>query len=362
METDSKSEVRGPARLRCLGWEGYADGSLASAFVSATGFSVSGENHLSDDAASRKVLDERGSWDVININTPFVRDVLYPAGAVRSLPSRFADRVNNLIQPFNRFKTAVLGPNDELIGLPQRFGPFNLVINQRRLSVSLARDQGFRLALDPGLKGRFGILDYEDFNVMHIAIAAGVNPFERLDEVAVSTFSEAATIIMRSARLATGDHHRMNAALISGEIDFYISGGTYTASSARLADHLEVRAVTPIGGPIDEKGAVAFVEVNALLGDGAAPPYVGEAFLDFISSAEGAKAASLAAGACNPVVQMSEPAIYNLFTRQELGAMQWEDLEEDLSCCADYEIIPDYAMLLRVLQSSSRRSEDFPIT
>jgi spermidine/putrescine transport system substrate-binding protein len=353
-----KVEEQSDARLQWLGWEGYADGDLAAVFQRATGFGISGQSHISDDAAARKVLDERGRWDVININTPFVRDTLYPAGAIRSLSSRFAERVNNLTPPFSRFKAAVFAADGQLIGLPQRFGPFNLVINQKRLSVSTARDRGFRLALDPALKGRFGIVDYEDFNVMHIAIAAGLNPFYSLDEAAVSAFSRAATSILESACLITGDHLQMNAALIAGEIDFYISGGTYTASPARLAGHTEVRAVTPRSGPIDGKGAVAFVEVNALLADGTAPIAVGEAFLDFISSVEGSKAASLAAGACNPVVQMSDPAVFNLFTRRELEAMQWDDLEEDLSYCADYSIIPDYAKLLAVVRDEVKRRTD----
>jgi spermidine/putrescine transport system substrate-binding protein len=354
MEAGLKREAGSNTRLRCLCWEGYADGSLPSAFQRATGFSVSGENHLSDDAASRKVLDERGRWDIININTPFVRDVLYPSGAIRLLAPRFADRLNNLMAPFSRFKAAALDSDNHLIGLPQRFGPFNLVINTKRLSASVARNEGFRLALDPGLKGRFGILDYEDFNVMHIAIAAGVDPFVRLDEAAIAAFSETTATVLKSARLITGDHHRMNSALVGGEIDFYISGGTYTASPARLAGRLEVRAVTPTSGPIDGKGAVAFVEVNALLSDGAAPIAAGEAFLDFISSPQGVKSASLAAGACNPVVQMSDAAIYNLFAREQLNAMQWVDLEENLSYCADYAMIPDYSKLLAIVRSGRR--------
>ncbi len=354
MKVESESDTS----LRWIGWEGYADGDLASAFRRAIGFDISGDSHISDDAAARKVLDERGCWDIININTPFVRDTLYPAGAVRSLSPRFAARIDNLTAPFSRFKAAVIGSDGQLIGLPQRFGPFNLVINQKRLSVSTARDQGFRLALDPALKGRFGILDYEDFNVMHIAIAAGVNPFQSLGEAAVPAFSKAAASILESARLITGDHLQMNAALISGDIDFYISGGTYTASPARLAGHTEVRAVTPTSGPIDGKGAVAFVEVNALLTDGPAPIVAGEAFLDFISSIEGSKAASLAAGACNPIVQMSDPAVFNRFTSRELEAMQWDDLEEDLSYCADYAIIPDYAKLLAIVRAHVKRRAD----
>ncbi|SFV33685.1 hypothetical protein [Hyphomicrobium facile] len=351
MEAAVKRETRSDTNLRCLGWEGYAAGDLPSAFLRASGFRVTGEDHLSDDAASRRILDERGRWDVININTPFVRDVLHPAGAIRPLNSSFSERVSNLRTPFSRFEAAVRDPDYQLIGLPQRCGPFNLVVNQNGLSVATARDEGFRLAMESSLKGRFGILAYEDFNVMHIAIAAGLNPFVTMDDEAESTFRRTAATIFQSARLITGDHHRMNAALVSREIDFYISGGIYTASPARLAGHLEVRAVTPSSGPIEGKGAVAFVEVNGHLKDGRAPLAVVETFLGFLLSEQGAKAASLAAGACNPVVQMGDPSVRDLFTRDQLKAMQWDDLEEDLSYCADYAIIPDYAKRLEIVRS-----------
>jgi spermidine/putrescine transport system substrate-binding protein len=105
MEVGQKREALSNTRLRCLCWEGYTDGGLPSAFQRATGFSVSGENHLSDDTASRKVLDERGRWDIININTPFVQDVLYPAGAIRALSPRFADRLINLAAHFQSLQS-----------------------------------------------------------------------------------------------------------------------------------------------------------------------------------------------------------------------------------------------------------------
>jgi spermidine/putrescine transport system substrate-binding protein len=351
MKAGLKREADSDTSLRCLGWEGYAAGDLPSAFLRASGVSITGEDHLSDDAASRRILAERGSWDIININTPFVRDVLHAAGAVRPLNSRFSERVSNLRPPFGRFEAAVRDRENQLIGLPQRCGPFNLVVNQNGVSVATARDEGFRLAMEPSLKGRFGILAYEDFNVMHIAIAAGLNPFVPMDDEATSAFRRAAGTILQAARLITGDHLRMNAALVSREIDFYISGGTYTVSPARLAGHLDVRAVTPRSGPIEGKGGVAFVEVNAHLKDGRASLAVVETFLGFLLSDQGAKAASLAAGACNPVVQMGDPAVRDLFTRSQLKAMQWDDLEEDLSYCADYAVIPDYAKLLEIVRS-----------
>jgi spermidine/putrescine transport system substrate-binding protein len=336
--------------LRYLGWEGYADGSFSSSLRAATGLSILGENHLSDDFACRKLTAEPSSWDIININTPFVRDVLHPRGLIRPLPE---DLSLQSAGPFQRFAGAAKGFDGDFIGIPQRCGPFNLVINRDRLSPSIAREHGFGLALNPDFHGRFGILSYEDFNVMHVAIAAGLNPFDVFDEAAISTFSDAAGIIFRSAQMITADHNVLNTSLVDGDIDFYISGGTYTASPARLAARLEICAITPERGPIDGKGGVAFVEINALVNHDSTPIEPGMSFLNFIAGDDGAIAASLAVGACNPVVQMHAARVRDRFSRDQLIAMQWDDFEEDLSRCADYAIMPDYERLREILRRTS---------
>jgi spermidine/putrescine transport system substrate-binding protein len=227
------------------------------------------------------------------------------------------------------------------------------VINQKSLSVAVARTEGFALALNPDFRARFGILSYEDFNVMHVAIAAGLDPFEKLSTQDVAAFADVARSIFRAARIVSSDHHRLNQALVDGEIDFYISGGPYTASAARLAGRLEVRAVTPAKGPISGKGGIAFVEINALPKNSPQRLEAGQTFLEYISSVRGAVAASLAAGACNPIAQMGEARIFEAFRRDHLEAMQWDDLEEDLSRCADYAIVPNYAALLAILKSAA---------
>jgi len=348
-------DVTSSAGLRCLGWEGYGSGLFPGAFLQASQIILSGADHLSDDAACRRLLSERDAWDIININTPFVRDVLFPAGAIAPIDERYRSGIASIAGPFSRFQAAVLGPGDVLLGVPQRCGPFNLVINCHRIAAATARGDGFALALDPHFSGRFGVLDYEDFNVMHIAIAAGLDPFQPMDDAQLNGFRTVARKVFQAAALVTDDHNAMNAALVQGDIDFYISGGVYTASPARLDGHLQVQAITPQSGPIAGKGAVAFVEVNALVDGGSAPLAERSAFLDFVLSMDGAHAAAKTASACNPVVQMHERRVREKFTTHELTAMQWDTLEEDLSNCVDYAIIPSYrrlADLVRVSRSA----------
>ncbi|MBS0251781.1 MAG: spermidine/putrescine ABC transporter substrate-binding protein [Proteobacteria bacterium] len=338
--------------LRYLGWEGYADGDFAAALRRDTSLDIAGDNHLSDDAASRLVQQNPNSWDIININTPFVRAELYPRGLIRALPAAFDPYVRNLSEPFARFEEPATGTDGNLIGVPQRCGPFNLVINENRLSRALATEQGFRLTLYRDFHGRFGILTYEDFNIMHIAIAAGLNPFQTFTDGDFISFSCAARDIFQAAKLISDDHNALNRALVEGVIDFYISGGTYTASPARLAGHSEIRAVTPANGPINGKGGVAFVEINALIHRGEERRERQEAFLTYIASDEGAYAASLAADACNPVVQMQRASVFERFTRHQLDAMQWDDFEENMARCADYAIMPDYAKLAIIMRAA----------
>lgn len=337
--------------LRYLGWEGYAGGDFAAALRRDTSLDIAGDNHLSDDAASRLVQQNPKAWDIININTPFVRAELHPRGLIRSLPDAFDRHARNLSEPFARFEHPATGTDGSVIGVPQRCGPFNLVINENRLSRTLATEQGFRLALERDFHGRFGILAYEDFNIMHIAIAAGLDPFQTFTDRDLTSFSCAARDMCYAAKVITDDHNVLNRALIDGVIDFYVSGGTYTASPARLAGQSTIRAVTPANGPINGKGAVAFVEINALIHQGEERRERQEAFLAYIASNRGAHAASLAADACNPVAQMKRASVFERFTRHQLDAMQWDDFEEDMARCADYAIMPDYAKLAIILRA-----------
>jgi spermidine/putrescine-binding protein len=41
----------------------------------------------------------------------------------------------------------------ELIGMPQRYGPFSFVVNTDKISRKTAEDQGWALFLDPGDEG-----------------------------------------------------------------------------------------------------------------------------------------------------------------------------------------------------------------
>ncbi len=79
-----------------------------------------------------------------------------------------------------------------------------------------------------------------------------------------------------------------------------------------------------------------------------------ERFLEFLLEPETAVRAAFTEGTCNPVVQMGDPKVMAAFTRAQLNAIQWDTLEEDVSRCADYQLVPSHDRLLEHLLAARK--------
>ena len=337
--------------IHLLCWEGYDSPRVLEPFERRHSTRVDARTLLSDAGTAEDLLAGRAACDVLNINNAWVRGSLHPAGLVRALdPERFEPYFERMLPQFDRLYAWARGTEGALIGICQRFGPFNLVVNTNRIDRASAEDQGFELANDRSPRP-YGILLYEDFNLFHICIGAGLDPFSSLGEDEKGRFDAVARRWFRGATVVTDDHFELNRALVDGTIDFYVSGGIYNASPARLAGHSEVRAVTPRSGPIGGRGGIVFTEITSVL---ETAPRSGEAedFLEYLLEPETARRVALCERTANPVAQMGMPEVFERFTARELDAIQWDELEEDIARCADYDLMPDHADLLHRLRSA----------
>jgi spermidine/putrescine transport system substrate-binding protein len=52
---------------------------------------------------------------------------------------------------------------------------------------------------------------------------------------------------------------------------------------------------------------------------------------------------------------MGNPKCFELFTKDELDAIQWDTLEEDMSLSAEYDIVPDYDKALDLMTAAKRQ-------
>ena len=239
--------------IQLLCWEGYESPRILEPFEHRRSTRVHADTLLSDAGTASDLLAGRVTCDVLNINNAWIRGSLHPAGLVRSLdPARFEPHFERMLAQFDHLYAWARDADGTLIGVCQRFGPFNLVVNTNRIDRASAEDLGFDLANERTPRP-YGILLYEDFNLFHVCIGSGLDPFSRLNEDEKARFDATARRWFRDAAIVTDDHFELNRALVDGTIDLYLSGGVYTASPARLAGHREVRAVTPRSGPIPDR-------------------------------------------------------------------------------------------------------------
>ena len=339
--------------IHLLCWEGYDSPRVLEPFERRHSTRVHARTLLCDAGTAEDLLAGRTPCDVLNINNAYISGSLHPAGLVRSLdPERFEPLFERMLPQFSRLYRWARDSEGALIGICQRFGPFNLVVNTNRIGRASAEDQGFELANERALRP-YGILLYEDFNLFHLCIGAGLNPFSVLSDDEKSRFGATARRWFAGATIVTDDHMELNRALVDGAIDFYLSGGIYTASPARLAGRLEVRAVTPRSGPIEGRGGIVFTEITSVL-EAARGSEEAEDFLAYLLEPETAWRVALTERTANPVAQMGTPEVFERFTARELDAIQWDGLEEDVARCADYDMMPDHADLLPRLRSAVR--------
>jgi spermidine/putrescine transport system substrate-binding protein len=219
----------------------------------------------------------------------------------------------------------------------------------------MAEDQGFKLFLDPAMKGRYGVLTYDNWNIMHMCIAADVDPFKSHSEADFAAFEKVARQVFKGAKLLTDDLVGMNTALVNGEIDAYFTGGTYTASPARFDGETQIRGITPKSGPMGGKGGIVWVEVTSLVNN-PNPSTLAEDFLEYVQQPAICKAVGFAEGTYNPVAQMANPKVLELFNKDELDAIQWDSLPDEMARSVDYGINPDYDAMLAVYNTAKREA------
>jgi len=343
-------------QLNILCWEGYNTEDVLGPFRKANpGATVRAESGTSDpDMINKLRAGETRVWDLINVNQPWARDQLYPEKLIKPLnKERFMPYFAKMLPEFSGPYPLAFADDDNLIGMPQRFGPFSFVVNTDKISRKMAEDEGWNLFLDPAMKDRYGVLTYDNWNVIHMCLTAGLNPFAPVEGDDQTKFRLMAEKIFGGARLLTDDLVTMNTALINGEIDAYFTGGTYTASPARYDGATNIRGITPKSGPVNGMGGVVWAELTSAVNN-PDPSKLAEDFLEFVQAPDISKVVAFAEGTYNPVAQMASPEVLAKFNKEELNAIQWDSLGEEVGRSLGYEVVTSYAALIDIYTQARR--------
>lgn len=343
--------------MNVLCWEGYNSADVLDPFRSAKGATIKAESLTNDPTMINRLrAGETNVWDLINVNNPWARKVMHPEGLITPLDrARFEPYFEAMLPGFEPpYKWAMSEDGNDLLGIAQRFGPYSFVVNTDKISRATAEDQGWDLWNDPANAGRYGVLESDDWNVFDLFLIAGIDPFREHTDDEFARFDEAAKKVFKGAKVV-GDIATMNQALVSGEIDFHLTGGTYSASPARFDGYPNIRGITPLKSAIPGKGGVAWIEITSTVNNPQLSPLAAE-FLEYVQDPEVAHTVAFAEGTFNPVTQMGNPKCFELFTAEELDAIQWDSLEEEMARSAEYDIVPDYDRALDLMTAAKREA------
>ena len=125
--------------MNLLCWEGYEADSVLGEFARSRKIKTTAQTLLSDAATAHALLHGgHTQWDVLNINNPWVRDFLCQHRVIRTLDEdRFENTLTRLLPEFDRLSQWARDDSGNIIGVCQRFGAFNFVVNARRIDLSL---------------------------------------------------------------------------------------------------------------------------------------------------------------------------------------------------------------------------------
>jgi spermidine/putrescine transport system substrate-binding protein len=343
------------SELNILCWEGYNSAQVLDPFRSMKGATVRAESLTNDPTMINRLrAGETNTWDLINVNNPWARKVMLPEGLIKPLDrATFEPYFEKMMADFKPpYRWALSEDESQLIGMAQRFGPYSIVVNTDKISRATAEDQGWDLWNDSANDGKYGVLESDDWNVFNIFLIAGIDPFREHTPDEMVKFEETAKRVFGGAKLV-GDVATMNQALVSGEIDFHLTGGTYSVSPARADGNPHLRGITPLKSAIEGKGGISWIEITSTVNNPNLSPLAAE-FLAYVQDPEVAHVVAFAEGTFNPVAQMGNPECFNLFTPEELDTIQWDSLEEEMARSAEYDIVPDYDAAHELMTAAKR--------
>jgi spermidine/putrescine transport system substrate-binding protein len=240
-----------------------------------------------------------------------------------------------------------MADDGNLLGMPQRYGPFNFVISSKGISKETAQDEGWNLFNDPKNKGRWALINWDNWVLYQMCQASNIYPFREHTADEMAKVEETAFNWFKNAKFVTESEVEANNALINREIDWYVCGGNYTASPPRREGRKEVVAITPRRGPMQNGGGgIVWMELTNVINN-PKQNSLADDFVAYLQEPDVAYLVAMADSTHNPVANMGDPQVFAKFSKNDLDSFQWDDLGEDLKYCEDYSVNPDYHKMMR---------------
>ncbi|WP_161784948.1 PotD/PotF family extracellular solute-binding protein [Hoeflea sp. BAL378] len=303
--------------LNYMCWEGYNAPSILDPFQAANDATIA-IDLITDSAGGFAKLAAGASrdFDLVSSDSPWIQR-MGPAGFCRFLDDAdFAEQYADFYPQF----AAPFGPlqfEGKATGLPTRWGWVGPTVNTK--FDTLEAWSSYAPVFDSAYKDKICLLDWGDWPIMPLALYAGVNPYEELDEAALGEVRKVLRAAFKNTRAIVGDLAIAQKGLLDGSFRALIGGGTYCTSSLRLKGHDYIQSIVP--EPKDGlKQGIIWMEATGLIDNGRNSAIAAD-FLKYIVSPEVAKQLAITEATCNLVPNSKAEA---LFSEEEKKALQMD--------------------------------------
>lgn len=313
----SRGSASAAESLNYMCWEGYNAPSILDPFQKKNDVSIS-IDLITDSAGGFAKLAAGASrdFDLVSSDSPWIQR-MGPAGFCRFIDDKdFASQYEDFYPQF-RAPFVPLQFEGKATGLPTRWGWVGPTVNTK--FDKLETWSSYAPVFDPAYRDKICLLDWGDWPIMPLALYAGVNPYEELDQAALEEVRKVLRAAFKNTRAIVADLAVAQKGLLDGSFRALIGGGTYCTSSLRIKGHDYIQSIVP--EPKDGlKQGIIWMEATGLIDNGKNTQVAAD-FLKYIVSPDVAKQLAITDATCNLVPNSKAEA---LFSEDEKKALQMD--------------------------------------
>ena len=324
-------------------WEGYNAPSIIDPFQKSKDVKIS-IDLITDSAGGFAKLAAGASkdFDLVSSDSPWIQR-MGPAGFCRFLDDKdFADQYADFYPQF-RAPFKPLQHEGKATGLPTRWGWVGPTVNTK--FDKLETWSSYAPVFDSAYKDKICLLDWGDWPIMPLALYAGVNPYEPLDDAALGEVRKVLKAAFKNTRAIVADLAVAQKGLLDGSFRALIGGGTYCTSSLRLKGHDYIQSIVPEPKNGLKQGII-WMEATGLVENGK-DSQVAADFLKYIVSADVAKQLAITEATCNLVPNAKAEA---LFSDAEKKALQMDYMWQAWDNSQFHTVAPNIDDMLAIWQ------------
>lgn len=335
--------ARAATAMNYMCWEGYDKASIIDPFEAAHDVELAID--LITDSPGGFAKLAAGAWrdfDVVSSDSPWIQR-MGPADIAEFIdPEEFADVYDGFYEQF-RAPFAPLEFDGKVTGLPTRWGWVGPTVNTEY--DSLETWASYDPCFDPAYKDKICVLDWGDWPIMPMALHAGINPYEELDDAALNEIRLVLRALFKNTRAVVADLSVAQKGLMDGSFRTLIGGGTYCTSALRKDGMKHIQSIVPEPRNGLNQGII-WMEATGIVKDPVDQDKA-KALLRHLVSPEVAVELAWTEATCNLVPSQKAEA---LFSDEQKDVLQMDYMWEAWNKSQFHNVAPNIDQMLEIWQ------------